>query len=115
MKNKKFTFQQTLITRVKSQFIYDVKAKTYEEAENKFRKAFDKKLESGKFYNPIKKFDPKKLILEQTAISPEEFGESTVVVEFVEKKNKSQIQKEIYNNKDIGWSLKTKSKAEEAE
>ena len=114
MKIKKFTFQQTVITRVKSQFIYDIKAKNYEEAEKKFRKAFDKKLESGKV-SPIKKFDPKKLILEQTVLSPEEFGESTVVVEFVEKKKKSQIQKEIYNNKDLGWGLKTEAKAEETE
>ena len=115
MKIKKFTFQQTVITRVKSQFIYDIKAKTYEEAEKKFRMAFDKKLESGKVCSPIKKFDPKKLILEQTTIPPEESGESTMVVEFVEKKKKSQIKTEIYNNKDMGWVLKTESKAEDTE
>jgi hypothetical protein len=114
MKTKKFTFRQTVITRVKSQFINVVKAKTYEKAEKKFKKAFDKKLESSKVYSPIKKFDPKKLILEETTISPEEFGESTVIVEFVEKKKKSKIQKEIYNNKDMGRGLETESKAEEA-
>jgi hypothetical protein len=115
MKTKKFTFRQTVLTRVKSQFINVVEAKTYEKAEKKFKKAFDKKLESRKVCRPIKKFNPKKLILEETTISPEEFGESTVVVEFVEKKKKSQIQKKIYSNKDMGWDLETESKAEEAE
>lgn len=103
MKTKKFTFKQTVFSKVKTEFTYKIEAKSYEEAEEKFKKAFLKKMNKGKQYNPLKKLDPKKEVLYETPLLPEEVGNSTLKMEFISNKKDSRLVHELFNNLENQW------------
>lgn len=99
MKTKKFTFQQTVVTQVKTCYSYKIKAKTIEEAESKFKRMFEEKLEEGKGHLPLKKLKPKKEKVEVIPVSPEITDNATIVVELIDdNKKKNPVPKPLYNN-----------------
>lgn len=103
MKTKKFKFQQVVITEVKTQFDYEIKEKSFEEAEKKFKKLFEAKAEEGIGHMPLKKLKPKKHIVEIVPVSPEDAGYSTITVDFIKNKKKNIIRQELYNNTSKTW------------
>ncbi len=104
MKTKKFTFKQTVLSKVKTEFTYKVEAKSYEEAEEKFKKAFMRKLNKEKPFLAIKKLDPKKEVLYEMPLTPEEIGDSTLKMEFISNKKDARLVHELYNNLNKHWT-----------
>ncbi len=103
MKNKKFKFEQTVITIVETKYVYKVEAKSYEQAECKFKEAFDKKLENGTSFSPVKKYLSKMAIVDTQPASPEQLGHSTLTVSFLPDKKTGETARQLYNNQENSW------------
>ncbi|MCW0482815.1 hypothetical protein [Gaoshiqia sediminis] len=104
MKTKKFTFQQTVVNQVQTTYSYKIKAKTTEEAESKFKKMFEEKLEEGKGHLPLKKLKPKKEKVETSPVSPEMTDTATIVVSVISKNKKQSETRPVYDNKSQLWA-----------
>ena len=113
MKTKKFDFQQTVVTQVTTMYNYRVKAKSFDEAEKKIKKLFEKQMEDGKEYLAIKKLKPKKSKIEVVPVPSTETGGSTVRMEYVEGKKKKAIITKLYDNLVKVWGAPKEKAVEE--
>ena len=105
MKSRKFKFRQTVLTQVTTQFEYKIKAKSPEIAVEKFKKLFEEKMGAGKEHLAIKKLRPEKSLLETEPVPVRGNGPATIVIELIDKKNKKQKIREIYDNKQKTWRV----------
>lgn len=104
MKTKKFTFKQTVFSKVKTEFTYKIEAKNYEEAEELLKTAFMKKVSKGKQFSAIKKLDPKVEVVYEIPLMTDEVGTSTLKVELINNKKESRMVHELYNNYEDQWT-----------
>ena len=103
MKEKKYKFEQTIVQIVETKYIYKVESKSYIQAEKKFKEAFDKKVENGTEFKPIKKFLSNVELTGPMNANPEILGKSTLTIEYIPNKKTGLSSKQLFNNVDNIW------------